>query len=175
MANRINNWREMLDLANKDLKPHKIEISASLIDADGTYDILIDNNGITETYASGYYEDELGDLINDAWSHARAKAKVKSETIYRYSEVKCTYHADGFWVVDAWKTNNPEEEGVVIAVINDVTGDCYAISDLDDNAKSVIAEKRKEIVPQRPEILAEIYNGMTDAEKDKFLRMTGNQ
>ena len=70
MANRVNNWQELLKLANKNLKKYKIEISASLIDADGTYDVLIDNNGITETYASGYYEDELGDLINDAWSHA---------------------------------------------------------------------------------------------------------
>lgn len=92
-----------------------------------------------------------------------------------YSEVKCTYHAYGFWVVDAWKTNDQEEEGVAIAVINDVTGDCYAIRDLDDNAKSVIAEKRTEIVSQRPAILAEIYNGMTDTEKDEFLRLTENQ
>lgn len=91
-----------------------------------------------------------------------------------YSEVKCTYHADGFWVVDAWKTNDQEEEGVVVAVINDVTGDCYAIRNLDDLAKGVIDEKQTEIVAQHPEILAEIYNGMTDAEKDEFLRLTGN-
>ena len=91
-----------------------------------------------------------------------------------YSEVKCTHHADGFWCVDAWKTNDQEEEGVVIAVINDVTGDCYAIKDLDDNAKGVIDEKQTEIVSHRPEILAEIYNGMTDAEKDEFLSMTQN-
>lgn len=92
-----------------------------------------------------------------------------------YSEVKCTYHADGFWVVDVWKTNDQGEEGVVLAVINDVTGECYAIRILDDNAKGVIDEKQTEIVAQRPAILAEIYNGMTDAEKDEFLRLTGNQ
>ena len=92
-----------------------------------------------------------------------------------YSEVKCTYHADGFWAVDAWKTNDQEEEGVVVAVINDVTGECYALRGLDDNAKGVIDEKQIEIVAQQPEILAEIYNGMTDAEKDEFLRLTENQ
>lgn len=86
-----------------------------------------------------------------------------------YSEVKCTHHTDGFWCVDAWKTNDQEEEGMVIAVINDVTGDCYAIKTLDDNAKGVIDEKQAEIVAQRPEILVEIYSGMTDAEKVKFL------
>jgi len=91
-----------------------------------------------------------------------------------YSEVKCTYHTDGFWTVDAYKTNNQEEEGVVVAVINDVTGDCYALRALDDLTKGVIDEKQTEIVAQRPEILAEIYNGMTDAEKDEFLRLTGN-
>ena len=92
-----------------------------------------------------------------------------------YSEVKCTYHTDGFWTVDAYKTNDQEEEGVVVAVINDVTGDCYAFRALDDNAKGVIDEKQTEIVAHRPAILAEIYDGMTDAEKDEFLRMTGNQ
>lgn len=137
MANRVNNWRELLDLANKDLKKFNAELG--IYEEDGEFSITIVIGDEETEYASGYYEDELSDLINDAWDHTRAKAKVKSETIYRYSEVKCTYHADGFWVV--WETNNPEEEGVVIAVINDVTGDCYAISDLDDNAKSVIAEK----------------------------------
>lgn len=91
-----------------------------------------------------------------------------------YSEVKCTYHADGFWAVDAWKKNDQEEEGAVIAVINDVTGECYALHALDDNAKCVIDEKQKEIVSQKPQILAGIYNSMTDAEKDEFLRLTGN-
>ena len=42
-----------------------------------------------------------------------------------YSEVRCDYNNDqGFWTVDAWR--NPEdEEGKVIAVINDKTGDVY--------------------------------------------------
>lgn len=91
-----------------------------------------------------------------------------------YSEVKCTHHADGFWCVDAWKTNDQEEEGMVIAVINDVTGDCYAIKDIDEYAKGVIDEKQTEIVSQRPEILVEIYNGMTDAEEVKFLDLIGD-
>lgn len=91
-----------------------------------------------------------------------------------YNEVKCTYHTDGFWTVDAWKTNSQEEEGAVIAVINDVTGDCYAIKDLDDLAKSVIDKKRTEIANQEVETLAELYNGMTCAKKDEFLKLTEN-
>lgn len=174
MANRVNNWQELLKLANEDLNKIGIEIIIGKDDEDSAdYFLNISYGTHTETYAEGYYEDELQDLINDAWAHARAKAKEKSETIY--SEVKCTYHEDGFWVVDAWKTNDQEEEGVVLAVINDVTGDCYAIRDLDDLAKGVIDTKQTEIVTQRFAILAEIYNGMTDAEKDEFLRLTGNQ
>ena len=34
------------------------------------------DNDRVECYADGYYEDELGDLINDAWAHARAKIKA---------------------------------------------------------------------------------------------------
>lgn len=171
MANKVNNWEELLKLANKDLIKQNLEIK--LEEFDGAYTLYIDNteDKSYDIFAEGYYEDELSDLINDAWAHARAKAK--SETIY--SEVKCTHHEDGFWVVDAWKTNVQEEEGIVIAVINDVTGECYAIRDLNDKAKGVIDEKQTEIVAQRPEILAEIYNSMTDAEKDEFLRLTENQ
>lgn len=173
MANKVNNWQELLKLANEDIKKYNKIIK--LEEFDGTYTLYIENteDKSYDIFAEGYYEDELGDLINDAWAHARTKAKAKSETMY--NEVKCTYHADGFWVVDAWKTNGQEEEGVVVAVINDVTGDCYAIRNLDDLAKGVIDEKQTEIVAQRPEILAEIYNGMTDAEKDEFLRLTENQ
>lgn len=171
MTNKVNNWEEVLELANANLKKYDAEIG--VYDHDDVYSVTIVVNGVEEEYADNYYEEELVDLINDAWAHARAKAKAKSEPIY--SEVKCTHHEEGFWVVDAWKTNDQEEEGVVLAVINDVKGDCYAIRNLDDLAKGVIDEKQTEIVAQRPEILAEIYNDMTDAEKDEFLRLTENQ
>lgn len=98
---------------------------------------------------------------------------MKKQNIY--TEVRCTYRTDGFWTVDAWKTNDLDEEGQVIAIINDVTGYCYAIRDLDDKAKGVIDEKQTKIESKLPERLAEIYNGMTDAEKDEFLRLTENQ
>lgn len=171
--NKVNDWKTTLNAANKALaKQGKV---ITLEEFDETYTIYIEDTATNEweVYAEGYYEDELCDIINDAWSHACAKAKVKSETIY--SEVKCTHHEDGFWVVDAWKTDDQNEEGQVIAVINDVTGDCYAIRNLNDEAKYVINKKQTEIVAQCPEILAEIYNSMTDAEKDEFLRMTENQ
>jgi len=92
-----------------------------------------------------------------------------------YSEVKCDYNDGDFWCVDAWKTNDPNEEGSVIAVINDVTGGVYAIKDLDDVAKEVIKEKVKEIKGDYVETLACLYNDLSCSDKDKFLSLTGNE
>ena len=91
-----------------------------------------------------------------------------------YTEVKCTHNENGFWVVDAWQSNDPNEEGQVVAVINDVTGDCYAIKPLDDLAKSVIGEKQTEIDSQDVERLSELYHNMPDAKQDAFLREIEN-
>lgn len=81
MANKVNDWREMLDLANEDLKKYDAEIG--VYDHDDMYSVTIVVNGVEEEYADGYYEDELGDLINDAWTHAMAK--VKPQMAYRVS------------------------------------------------------------------------------------------
>ena len=91
-----------------------------------------------------------------------------------YSEVRCDYNnEEGFWCVDAWYPNN--EEGTVIAVINDVTGGVYAIKDIDDVAKEVINEKVKEIKGEYVETLACLYNKLSCSEKDEFLALTGNE
>jgi hypothetical protein len=87
-----------------------------------------------------------------------------------YKDIKVNYHRDGFWVVDAWKTDDDDEEGKVIAVINDVTGDVYAIDQLDDLAKGAIDEKQTEIVSQQANILAEVYNHMGNYDKTEFLK-----
>lgn len=92
-----------------------------------------------------------------------------------YAEVKCDYYdPDGFWCVDAYWSNNPDAQGTVVAVINPYTGGCYAIKDLDSNAKCVIEDKVMECIRDRVEILAAAYNELTDAQKDEFLRLTGN-
>lgn len=169
MANKVNPWEQILKLANKDLNPKKVYINVNP-NGDGSYNVEIVDNGNAECYAEGYYEDELGECINDAWTHARVKANAA-----KYSELKCTHHEDGFWLVDGWHTNDQSEEGEVIAVINDITGDYRAIKHLDNKAKKVIETKRAEIAAKRVETLAEIYNSLTDSEKDEFLRLTGNE
>lgn len=79
MANKVNNWKELLKLANKDLKKYNAEIG--VYDHDGEFSVTVVVNGEEREFADGYYEDELGDLINDAWAHA--KAKVKPQMAYR--------------------------------------------------------------------------------------------
>lgn len=102
MANKVNNWNELLKLANEDLSKHKCKIT--LEEFDNFYTLYIESTTTDkwETYAEGYYEDELYDLINDAWAHALTS------------------------------THNVEK-------------------------------------------LVEAYFKLSDAEKDEFLRMTGNQ
>ena len=76
MANRVNNWEQLLELANKDLKKYGVELNVLLVDDTGDYDLHI-FYGTTDIFAQNYYEDELGELVNDAWAHARAKVKAK--------------------------------------------------------------------------------------------------
>ena len=64
-----------------------------------------------------------------------------------YEEVRCDYNnEEGFWCVDAWKTN--KEEGEVIAAIHDKTGDIFYIDPMarvSPLTQEVIKEKVKEI------------------------------
>lgn len=80
MANRVNNWKELQKLANEDLKKYDAEIG--VYDHDNVYSVTIVVNGVEEEYADNYYEDELGDLINDAWAHVRAKIKGEKKIYY---------------------------------------------------------------------------------------------
>jgi hypothetical protein len=78
MASRVNNWEQLLELANKDLKKYGVELNVLFVDDTGDYDLhIFYPDGTTDIFAQNYYEDELGELVNDAWAHARAKVKAK--------------------------------------------------------------------------------------------------
>ena len=86
MANRVNDWQGLINLANEDLKQYGAMLLHHEDEEDGTFslDILygVDPNDVTkyeecDTYAENYYEDEMSELVNEAWSHARAKAKER--------------------------------------------------------------------------------------------------
>lgn len=70
-----------------------------------------------------------------------------------YSEVRCDYNdGNGYWTVDAWKNGNDDEEGKVIAVINDTTADVYYIeveARLSAMVKEIVDAKVKEILSKQ--------------------------
>lgn len=85
MANKRNNWMGLRDLANKELK----EKGAMILvreNEDGFYDIEIlfgldfkaEKFDITKydecyEYAVNYFEDELSDVVTEAWHYASNK------------------------------------------------------------------------------------------------------
>jgi hypothetical protein len=67
--NRCNDWKNLLRIANEDLE--KTGYSLLLTeDEDGYYSCEIWKDGkMLDVYAENYWEDELSDLINDAFHH----------------------------------------------------------------------------------------------------------
>lgn len=83
--NTHNNWEQLRDFANEELKKHNAMLSVYEA-LDGTFDIDIlydldftaEPFDITkyqecETFASNYYENELADVITEAWHYACKK------------------------------------------------------------------------------------------------------
>jgi hypothetical protein len=64
-----------------------------------------------------------------------------------YTEVRIDFKCDGFWTIDAWKTEDDNEEGKVVGVIHS-SGD-YHLFDMDaricENVADAVNEKVKEI------------------------------
>ncbi len=85
MANRCNDWQELLKLANKDLEKCGTALHVTKDDVDGTFSLTIHFSKVNakgkeiwfmnDHFAENYYEDEMSALINDAWVHAKVKAK----------------------------------------------------------------------------------------------------
>lgn len=100
--NRRNNWEGLRDLANKDLQKVGAMIMVHEPEEEGFYDIDIlygldfdtkpfdiTKYDVSENYASNYYEDELSDVINDAWSYAKKEAE--HEALRRRLSAACSY------------------------------------------------------------------------------------
>lgn len=86
MANKVNDWRELLKLANEDLKAYGCQLSVyKKEDSEDFWQVDIDVIGMphmpTDCFAENYNEDELSECINDAWAHVRAKKKHNVEKL----------------------------------------------------------------------------------------------
>ena len=74
--NRYNDWKGQLKLANEYLD--KTGYSIDIVQPeDGFYNCEIWKDGqFIDTYAENFYEDELSDLITDAWSHVNGLVRL---------------------------------------------------------------------------------------------------
>lgn len=92
--NKHNEWKALLKNANEELKPKGYEIQFKC--TDGCYDCIIKKNGRkTETFAENYYEEELQELVNDAWHHVKemqGNAKLYIITINNVFEFTGYHH-----------------------------------------------------------------------------------
>lgn len=77
--NKRNDYTEIWKLANANLKKYGIQIELQKDDCDAYSVIIKSKNKQSECFAEGYYEDELGEVINEAYVHALAKAKSQKE------------------------------------------------------------------------------------------------
>ena len=72
--NRINDWENLLKIANEELNPKGFGLKVYEPEEEGFYflDIYKDEKYL-ETYAENYYEDELSDLLIDAWHYVNTE------------------------------------------------------------------------------------------------------
>ena len=86
MAQRVKSWKSLLKLANKDLENCGTELSVHKTDDYSFYILIsftkvsakgIQQWRVTDLFREGEVvcEEDLADLINDAWVHAKVKAK----------------------------------------------------------------------------------------------------
>lgn len=82
-----NEWATLLDMANENLKEYDVQLVVS--QEDNTYTLDVQWTGkvmMTEEYACGYYEYEMGELINEAWAHVRARVKYQKVVMSAYTQ-----------------------------------------------------------------------------------------
>ena len=86
--NKRNDYETILKMANEDLASIGKQIVLDK-DEDGTYSVLVqDDHDNTDCFAEGYYEDELGELISEAWSHAKAGPKHRKTQAEKEDEIR---------------------------------------------------------------------------------------
>lgn len=129
MANKVNDWRELLKLANEDLKKYNAEIG--MYEHDDEYSVTIVINGVEDEYADGFYEDELGDLINDAWAHARERAKPQmAYRVTAYYDVEIGYEPE--ILIEIYSTEELAKQRVAQLIKRWKDGWKYTEDDADD-------------------------------------------
>ena len=83
-------WEAALEKANENLKEYgaRLEVRRQL--GGGDYSLNVSwSDGETENYASGFYEEELEQLVSEAWPDVRIKSRHRGDRI-----IRCIVHVD---------------------------------------------------------------------------------
>lgn len=83
-------WEATLEKANENLKEYGVQLEVRRqLGGDG-YSLLVHwNDGETENNASGFYEEELNQLVSEAWPDVRVKSMRRGDRI-----IRCIVHVD---------------------------------------------------------------------------------
>lgn len=88
MAKKL--WEAALEKANENLKEYGAQLEVRRQLGGGGYSLNVSwNDGETENYASGFYEEELDQLVSEAWPDVRVKSMRRGDRI-----IRCIVHVD---------------------------------------------------------------------------------
>ena len=99
----------------------------------------------------------LADYLSDKYEFCVKDFQSVMAVSNGWGEIRCDYlcedRDDRFWRVDAWKTGDDNEEGKVIAYIDDLTFRVLYIDPVartDEYAQEVIRDKIEELREEKP-------------------------
>ena len=82
-------WEAALEKANENLKEYGAQLEVRY-DEDDDYSLLVHwSDDETESYATGYFESELDELIGEAWPDVMVKSMRRGDRI-----IRCIVHVD---------------------------------------------------------------------------------
>ena len=88
MAKKL--WETTLEKANENLKEYGAQLEVRRQLGGGDYSLNVSwSDGETENYASGFYEEELDQLVGEAWPDVRVKSMRRGDRI-----IRCIVHVD---------------------------------------------------------------------------------
>ena len=72
--NSRKEWQNLLKLANEDLKQYGYRLSVNDDEDEGFFSCIIyKGNKEVDIYAENFYENELDELVNEAWHYVKSE------------------------------------------------------------------------------------------------------
>lgn len=108
--NSKNSWSELLLMANQNLQKIGMEIEV-IKNTDDCYTVNIKNGEQSTCFAENFFEEEMTDVINDAWANARISASNKNIFIVTHVTISSSEpNANGYIDVKAFSDKEKATE-----------------------------------------------------------------